>query len=180
MIHRTIMNKYLIIIALCLSISVAIAVTLSKLSFGSAHGNIFEVSQLDVDHFTVIEKALNIRIPRDSSIEKASLVGGKDWILYSKIIVLEELLDELIVSFEIPLRELSDKMVDGNTVKLEWWKIDSSEVQLAFEGTTSFTKIIIMKPFDGRSQIFIFTDGGSLGFDGKLYSLFEEEGGRLK
>lgn len=113
-----------------------------------------------------------INFPATLVFEKVAILGGKDWILFSKVKINSSEVKLFKESILYETRIIKSQHATLIHPAISWWKIDESNVQVILRDVQSYTDIIILNPVNSEVSIMMRTDGGPSGFPEDIWELF--------
>lgn len=136
-------------------------------------GYVYSLQKVGTSEYKKIESAFRIKFPEGTAIKHADMVGGKDWVLYTQIVIpsdkKEKFLSNINFAYEV---QTFDGILPKNK-SLSWWDIDQERVEAILnEEAPGLTQLIFYKPTENNQTVFMFTDGGRTGFPKELLDLF--------
>ena len=137
-------------------------------------GYVYSLQNIGLNEYRDVESAFRVKFPAGTSITNVSLVGGKNWTLYARLIIPSDKEEKFIsdINFDYEVEPPDGLML--NHPSLSWWKIDQEKLQsILSEKGSGFTQIRFYKPEMNKQTVFMFTDGGRTGFSKELLELFK-------
>jgi len=166
-------KKSIMVITVLMLCAVCLGVVFA-LGFGGRTGRVFTLEKFDGPAVSAIQDALRVHLTSNALPVHASMVGGKDWMLFAHIAMPEEERPAFLTSLKFQTRKIRSEEALLESPALSWWKIDHVIVEAIQRDTASYTDVILCRPLDGMCQIFMYTDGGPSGFPSAIWAVFQK------
>ena len=120
-------KSFKIIFVLLLSIFIVFWVIVKLLQFPEK-GFTYSIDNIGTEEVSLIESTFMIKIPEESSIENASIWGGKDYTAYIKIVADASKINEFKSNIKFNYSKGMIKQGDLSHPKISWWRIERKGV----------------------------------------------------
>ena len=171
------MKKIIILIIL---ITLGIMIIIFSKNHLSGQPMVLDIDEYDENVATLLESACRCKYSSYIVIKHVTVTGGKDWMLYSKIILNVEDVETYKRSIEFDRNLIEPNNLDLTNQFINWWKIDMATIDYVERDSQSFTDIFYIKPtIEGKVAIYMSTDGGKQGFSKEVWDMIKQKGAKV-